>query len=492
MSFIMENLLYRRQFVLSREEISDRPNWNNYTLPFGYFLYAHPDVAQTDIKEKSKRLILIGNIYDPFNKTFKNQDIAARLIQNDTINDLAISSSGYAGRFLILFCTSDEIFIFNDASASRKVYYSSNSGPAWCASQPHVLAEYLKIEKSEDPKVKAYYKSKEFHIHFNSGIRNNTVFDAIKQLQPNHYLNLKENKVVRFWPAKKNKLISMNEGVEAASEMLKGIINSAHERDELMMAVTAGNDTRLLLAASREVSDDIYYYVINIPRYDEKHQDIVVPTRMLKKIGLKFNVLNYSNEVDEDFKKIYLKNNLFANEGNLSTIYNIYHKKFPNKINMPGSFSDIARSFFNTYRKDITPELLATIWEYKGVEYAIEQYRIWQEEAGIIAKEYNYGLLELFNWEERNGNLYTQFQVDKDIAQEEFTPYNCRNLMEIFLSVPKKYRDVHTNIYFRAMIKHMWPELLTEPFNPNMKKYASYYLKKTHVYWPIRRVIRGW
>ena len=109
-----------------------------------------------------------------------------------------------------------------------------------------------------------------------------------------------------------------------------------------------------------------------------------------------------------------------------------------------------------------------------------------------IKSDYNYRILELLNWEERNGNLYTQYQVDKDIAQEEFTPYNCRKLMEIFLAVPNKYRDIHTNIYFRAMIKHLWPELMSEPINPKLKKKISYNLKKVGIYWPIRRITRGW
>ena len=488
----MDKLLYRRQFILSQEEISNRPGWNFYTLPFGYFLYAHPDVAQADISEKGKRLILIGNIYDPFNKSHRNEDIAARLVRSDTIEDLAISSSDYAGRFMMLFSTPSGFFIFNDASASRKVYYSCDTKPAWCASQPHVLAEYLNIKKSANPLVISYYKSKEFRNHDKSGVRNNSVFDSIKQLQPNHYLNLLDNKVHRFWPLKRNELISMNEGVTEATKMLKGIINSANERDELMMAVTAGNDTRLLLAASRDVSGDVFYYINNISRYDEKHQDIVIPSRLLNKVGLKFNILDFSTEVDRDFREIFMQNNLFAIEGNLPVIYNTYYKRFPNKINLPGRFSDIARNFFNTYRKNITPELLVTFWVYEGVEYVIEQYRIWLEEASKIAEEYNYSILELFNWEERNGNLYTQYQVDKDIAQEEFTPYNCRRLMEIFLSVPNKYRDIHTNIYWRAMIKHLWPELMSEPFNPNRRKYVSYYLKKAHIYWPIRRVGRGW
>ena len=82
--------------------------------------------------------------------------------------------------------------------------------------------------------------------------------------------------------------------------------------------------------------------------------------------------------------------------------------------------------------------------------------------------------------------------MEKEIAQDEFGPYNCRNLMQVFLSVPRKYRDVHTNVYFRSMVKHLWPELLTEPFNPNNRKIMSYTMKKMGIYWPVRRLVRGW
>ena len=488
----MENLLFRRQFVLSPQEIDNRPSWNKYEIHNGYFLYAHPDVVQTEYGENNKKIILLGDLYDPINIKFNNQDIISRLIKNNDIESLTAASSYYAGRFIIFFTNEDSFFIFNDASASRKVYYTNDTELSWCASQPHVLSDYCNIDKSENKKVLEFYKSIEFSKHDNCGVIDNTIFDSIKQLLPNHYLDVKNKKVLRFWPKKRNKLISLNEGVEKGAAMLSGIIKSVSERYELMMAVTAGNDTRLLLAASRDVSENVFYFINKIPRYDEKHQDIVIPTRLLQKVGLKFNILEYSKEVDKEFEKIYYQNNLFANERNLPIIYDVFYKRFSQKVNMPGRFSDIARNFFNTYRKNITPELLAKFWEYDGIEYVIENYRGWLDEAGEIAKKYNYNILELFNWEERNGNLYTQYQVDKDIAQEEFAPFNCRNLMEIYLSVPNKYRDIHTNIYFRAMIKHLWPELMTEPFNPNMEKYISYYLKKIGIYWMIRRITRGW
>lgn len=488
----MEKLLYRRQFILCPEELDDRPGWNSYQITGDYYLYVHPDLVQTEYTETNKQVVLLGDVYDPLNERLNNMDIAARLIKSNTIEELTATSSAYAGRFIIIFVRGDLFYIFNDASASRKIYYTIHQKYIWCASQPHVLAQFCDIEESKDPQVQAFYKSIEFNRHDNCGVLNNTIYDTIKQLLPNFYLDIKSKKVYRFWPTKKNKSVSLQEGVELGSKLLTGIIKSANERNDLMMAVTAGNDTRLLLAASRPVSENIFYYIINLPRYNEKSHDLVIPGRLLSKVGLKLNILEYSEGVEEEFQKIYFQNNQFALDRNLPIIYNIFYKRFPDKINMPGRFSDIARNFFNTYHKVLTPELLATFWNYEGVEYVIDKYRIWLEEAIKLADNFNYRILELLNWEERNGNLYTQYQVDKDIAQEEFTPYNCRKLMEIFLAVPNKYRDIHTNVYFRAMIKHLWPELMSEPFNPNFEKYLSFYLKKLKIYWIIRRVTRGW
>lgn len=489
----MENLLYRRQFILSPNEITDRPNWNKYNILNKYFLYAHPDLVQSEYSAGKKRIILLGDMYDPENKDFTNLDMISRILQNDNLIEIIESTFKYAGRFACIVVLDSLVYMFNDASASRKVYYTIETEATWCASQPHVLAEYCNIPKSENEQLLKFYQTKEFQKHDKVNVLNNTSYDSIKQLQPNHYLDLQTKKHIRFWPTKKNKFVSLNEGVEEGARILSGIITSANERNDLMMAVTAGNDTRLLLAASRPVSVNVFYYINRIPRYDDKHQDLVIPQRICDKIGVKFNIVEFTKEVnDEEFKKVYFQNNMFAHERNLPLIYNVYYKRFPDKINMPGRFSDIARNFFNTYHKNITPELLAKFWEYDGIEYVIEEYRKWLSTGGIIAQEMNYNLLELFNWEERNGNLYTAFQVDKDIAQEEFTPYNCRKLMEVFLSVPNKYRDIHTNIYFRAMIKHLWPDLVTIPFNPNMEKYVSYYLKKMGIYWTIRRITRGW
>jgi hypothetical protein len=202
------------------------------------------------------------------------------------------------------------------------------------------------------------------------------------------------------------------------------------------------------------------------------------------------NIIEYSNDVDKEFREIYFKNDEFANEKFLPIIYNVFYKRFQDKINLPGLLSGISRNYFDTYKKNITADILVKRFKYENNKLAYNSFKEWIDGVQEIAYELKYDIGDLFNWEENNGNLHTKVQSNKDIAQDEFAPFNCRNLLITFLSVPKKYRNRYTNIFYKAMIKYMWPELLSEPFNPNLWKY--YYATKLRLYWTLRWLKKGW
>lgn len=485
-----QNLLYRRQYILCPKNLSCFPSWKELHIDDRYTLYIHPDLTYNEVSKKNIRIIILGDIFDPDNINFSNTDILNQIIKYDHIKEAIESTFKYAGRYAIFYIKDDSVYVFHDPSASRKVFYTVNINDNWCSSQPSIIADKCGLSPTKNIQVLEFYKSKEFIKHRKIDILNNTIYDNIRQLQPNHYLDLKKGIAIRYWPNKTNKIISLKEGVEQGSKLLRAIIESFNKRYDLMMTVTSGHDTRLMLAASRNVSDNIYYYTNKYPNMDLNHPDIRVPSKLLNNLGLKLNILEFNDEVDEDFKEIYFRNNIFALEENLDLIYDTYYKKYSDKFNLPGNFSDIARNFFSTYRKNITPELLAEIWYGSENKYIISQYSTWLNAVKTLSKQYNYNILDLFNWEERNGNWYTKFQIDKDMAQEELIPFNSRQLMSIFLSVNRKYRDIDTNIFYKSMVKYMWPEALTEPMYP--KSYTRYYLKKAGLYWIIRRILKKW
>ncbi len=481
-------LLYRRKFVLAPKQLNDFPAWKKTILPDNYYLYTHTDLKVTETNIKNEKLILLGDIFDPENPKHDNIDLLAQILTHDKLTDKIESTYKYAGRFIIICIKNNEIFLFHDASASRKIYHTTNLEKNWCASLPQIIAKYCNIEKTNNQEVLDFYNSRVFFAHRKIDVLNNTIFDNIKQLLPNHYLDLKKGRPIRYWPVNANDLISLEEGLERGSKMIRGIVESYAGRYKLMLAVTSGNDTRLMLAASKNIVDDVYIYINKNPDIDENHRDLRVGSKIIKKLGLKYNILEYSNDVDEDFREIFLENNIFASEELIGLIYNIYYLKFPDRVNMPGNFSDISRNFFSTHKKNITPELLSKLWSYGDNKYVIGQYYTWFNEMYPLAKKLNYNILDLFNWEERNGNWYTKTQVDKDIAQEELIPFNSRLLMSIFLAVPKKYRDLDTNIFYRSLVKKLWPEAMAIPMYP--KSYLKFYLKKAGLFWLLKRILR--
>jgi hypothetical protein len=445
------------------------------------------------IKKKDKELYLLGNLFDYKDKTTSNEYILDKLSDANSFQELIVNCENYAGRFILIYKQGSSIKLFNDATASRKVYYYKEGDDFCCATQPHVIAKYFNVRRTRRKQVLEFYKSHEFYKHNQVGVMNNTIYDPIKLLQANHYIDLEHKEIKRFCPHRKLKTISLNEGLEKASSILKGLMKNIHHRNKIMMALTSGNDSRLLLSATRDIADDIFFYVYHLPRMQNgNHPDLVMHKKITASIGNKGYIVDYNTEINNDFKKIFFKNNEFPEEENLPIIYNFMFKKCSDKLNVSTCLNDVTRNYFNTFRKKIDPELLAEVYGYNGVQHVIDEYRKWLNETRPLLEKLRYNTLDIFNQEERITNWGTYYVSDSDIAMDEVSPFTCRKLFEIILSVPAKYRDIHTNIFTRAMINKMWPEIGKFPYNPIRKKKISYTLKKTHLYWPIRRVLRGW
>ena len=484
-----QDLLYCRQFMLCEKEIEDFQTWNIFTID-KYRLYVHPKLPVHTLKRNEKEIYLLGELYDYQNVTTTSEDILEKLIKADSFLELNEKCESYAGRFILIFKQNTSINIFNDSAAGRKVYYYVDGNTVCCATQAHVIAKYFDVKKSSRPEVLEFYQSPAFKYHKQVGVIENTSYDQIKLLLANHYFDVNQREAKRFWPHRKLNTMSLNEGVEKASAILQGLIKNIHHRNpQLSMAVTAGNDSRLLLSASREIAGDIFYYVHRLPLRGND-ADMEMNDRITKLIGNERYIVEHNPEVDPDFKEIFMQNNEFPAEGNLPIIYNFMYKMCSDKLNIATTLNDVTRSFLTTYKKQIDGDLLAKLWDYSDIQYVIETYDQWLEETLPVLDEYGYYVLDIFNQEERITNWAAYYVSDSDIAMDEVAPISCRELFEIMLSVPSKYRDRHTNVFNRAMINHMWPEIGKLPYNPVFRVQLYTVLKKTHLFWPLRRLLK--
>jgi PAS domain S-box-containing protein len=100
-------------------------------------------------------------------------------------------------------------------------------------------------------------------------------------------------------------------------------------------------------------------------------------------------------------------------------------------------------------------------------DFAIKAFEKWLSQLG---NTYNFDVLDLFQWEQREARWQAMSQTEWDIVQEVFVPYNCRALLTHMLSIPEAYRRPPMYAMHQALTARLWPELLSEPINPLLQR----------------------
>jgi len=464
----IERLKYRRQYVIAAGSIEIPFLHKKTPLNDKYSLYSHLDLVQTDYQINDLLLVLLGDIFDGENSYKKNRDVLEDIAHHE-FSTLIKDLMPYCGRFVLIYIKQDRMYMVHDATATRKIFYCNNGNSIWCASQPHLLAKVTNIHASNDPSRLSYFGSQRFKDLDGAGIGNTTNYDEIKQLRPNHYLNLTSGEVTRFWPMEQRVNIPLGECSKICAGLLEGYIKSIAARYKVMLPVTAGKDSRTLLAATRDLKNEVFYYVNHGNHLTDASKDIKVPTALFKQLGLDFHVLHSSDEVDQDFRQIYFENNKSAFENHLPIIYN-YYQHFSDMVNLPGNVATGGAYNFPMHRKKITLNSLLEVYNMTNFEHARITYAEWLSETQDYTRDTDYLLFDLFYWEERLGNWGSQFQLDKDISQEEFNPFNSWLLIQTMFSMKNTFdRDDEPYVLNKGIIKHLWPEVLLQPINPGRK-----------------------
>ena len=468
---ILDKLLFRRQFILGPYFIERFKSWKKIKINNSIFLTVHPDLQLCQTIHKSKSLTLLGYILDPYDPKSKDIDIINRLIrQIETSDDIFQYTENFGGRWILILDDGKEMRLFNDATGLRQVFYTTKSSQVmWCASQPGIIAEELNLEFDKNA-VNTFINSSEYKHNIEYWWPgDSSPFREIKHLLPNHYLDFKKGISRRYWPNKKLSYISLEEGVKKSAEILKGLIKSAFNRFDLALAITAGWDTRVLLAACKEVSESIFYYTLIYYDLTEGSHDVKIPSALLSQLGLKHNIIKCPFRMDNEFEEIYKRNVTTAHDAWGNIAQGLYEHYPQNRVCIKGAISsEIVKHYYlpvaNT--KNVNAAILAQMVDLKGNPFVIKHFNKWLSEAREIADRYNINIVDLFAWELWTGNWQAMSQLEWDIVQEVFTPYNCRNLLITLLSVKKKYRRPPDYKLYRKLIVNLWAQTLKRPINP--------------------------
>lgn len=470
------NLYFRRQFILSSVALDSFSSWKKVQIGKDFFLEAHPDLEITQEKYGDNELTLLGYFIDPYSPDRSNKEILLNLLQNQKgMDSLFEQTSKLSGRWIIISNSNTETIIFNDPGGLRSVYYTAPQiEPLCCASQPGLIARIFNYQYSNNGVTQflnsTYYKNtKEYWWPSGSSL-----YDEINHLIPNHFLHLQNRRTRRFWPRESIKPISFRDGVERASLLLKKNIESASNRFDLAMTITAGIDTRTLLAGTKDISSNIYYYTLKYWGLHNNSPDIKIPKKLLSSLGIHHHVIDCSQNMDYEFRRIYMKNVDKAHEAWGNIAFGLLKGYPEQKICIKGNASEIARCRYYRYAypKVMDGRILAKFAGMNRNNLAIAQFEKWLKTSKTAADDCYIDILDLFHWEHKVGSWQAMSQLEWDIVQEVYTPFNNRELLSILLSVNSRHRQAPRFRLHEAIIRNLWPDVLKEPINPQLFKYT--------------------
>ena len=470
-------------------------SWNKHQIRSTtntWNLYTHPDLEITVHENASFKLILLGYLLDPFEPDSGNSEILNRLAIWKEFDTIVEATHMLNGRFL-LFYISKEIFrIINDASGFRQLFFLKRDGLIHCGSTLDILKEYLGVTSDPEKEALEFLSSEEYRINSFTWVGYDTVYLEIKKLPPNYLLDIYGQTTSRFWPVELKKERDINKVAVKCGDYLKGCFLSSLNRKPIHLGVTGGWDSRVLIAATRNIRDHVFYYINRMPDMGDNHMDISISEKLAGAMGYELNILNINeSEVDDQFIQIHKKNNFRANDILLPVLYFGHKNNYDDTFTVSGSLAEgNARKYYYmpTFMTKINGRKLSRIVRFKSNKYAIRKLNDWLEEVLPLCNELGIDVLDLYQIEQEACNWCSFTSSEQDIVREEMRPFNSRYLISQFWSLDTKYRLLHDPIIYFRMINYLWAETLDLPVNPSLKSKVTRFLISMGIGLPFYRM----
>ncbi|MGK5095394.1 hypothetical protein WDW89_25705 [Deltaproteobacteria bacterium TL4] len=490
-----QSQLFRRQFLMSDFPCESFAGWTQTELSCGLFLQNHPELELTQVSLREKHLTLLGYVFDSQAPLQSNREVLEELLNyTERLPEFFKYTSRFSGRWILMVDLPEHQLIFHDPAGLRSVFYTEEA-PFYFASQPGLLKTRIPLTLS--PEVQRDYLNSDYYANDREAWLpgGTSLYSGVKQLPPNHYYDLKTKKTVRFWPWSPLESQSLETVAEQAALLLKNLMLAASKRFDLALPMTAGWDSRTLLAASKTLKEQLYCYTLIYYKLTPKSPDIYIPRQLLKIFEMEHHLLDCSSAMSPAFQAFYERNVDHAHQA-LGNIVEGVLKNYPQeKVCVKGNCSEIARCYYypETYPKVITAQTLAQLAEMEHNAFAVRHFGQWLREGQVMAKTFKLNILDLFYWEHRMGSWLSMSLLEWDCAQETYIPFNCRDLLDLLLSVDQKYRRPPDYKLYETMIGLLWKEVLSAPINPEtflnqLKPKAKKRLRQMGVYNTLKTI----
>ena len=477
----MELIKFRRQYLITAKEVTELDGWQKETFN-GMNVYAEQSLQVHKRNIDDREFLLLGYWINPHSPEMSDDDILTQMVQDcDTFQKVLKFLYPLSGRFALFCRYGESVYGVNDASGYRHIFYSYTNDSVVFTSNVKLINYILMLKEKEslfEYRSTSYYSSVQTYA-WPAGY---CFFENIYQLIPNHYINVKERKVIRFYP--NSELVKLDDRehidfcIDTVSKLVKSSIDSLCSRTNVSFSLTSGIDSRVLLSLSKENADKMYFWISYLSR---KQADYFLPFEILNNVGLKFHPVK-SKKQGMKFAKFYDDQIAFGHPI-WRDLYGSLVGKYPdNMIVVRGASCETIENYY--YMNKVHPEKVSVDYllshpnfgYLKDVFEFRECMSFYLEELQDVCNIYKYKILDFVFWEQREGQWQAQSQMESDFLLDVYVPFNNREILDMLMTIPNEFRNKNDSYVFNRIIKLHWPELLNYPFNPP-SKYSKFELK---------------
>jgi hypothetical protein len=465
--------MFKNQFLVTNKNL----NLSNHHLDVIKYeninIYYHRTLNVLSICDENCFFILLGYIVNPYKYKQTNNEIVKEIaLKCKDTNSLIKKLQSYSGRFVIIFKDKTNFVAINDACCQKQLFYYFKQKQFILTSSEKMFHFLFNCKLQMSIQKKDLIKSENFRKNEFEWYGEKGFDDRLKRILPNHYLDIKK-KIVKRTPIFDNNIHGDKEIIEYVGFILKENIKAISNRYNIIQSLTAGWDSRALLAASKDCNENIKYFVADYSNVNKDEMyfnknDIYIPKRISKKLQINFEIIPYSN-LDINFLKAYKKEHVIPRILPKTSEIQHHYFKYNNKntVRISGIGGDLCRCK-NGYTKtkiDLRHLLFFTGYQDTN-DYVNDEIKDWLINARTFSEENEIFILDLFHWEQRLGNWGALYPFEQDIAIEEFCPFNNKNLILNLFKVSHRKRSAPNYFFFKKLIKSLWEETLVEPINP--------------------------
>ena len=475
--------LHRRQFVIGSSPFRPYDNWLCRQLNSSSWISYCPELKIAWAKDADLvEWILLGLAV----QTETNIELIAQISRLSTV-EVVNNYWRWAGRWLLI--GNSEIHL--DANGLLGCFYGRDDRNIWVSSSPALLGQIL--TETKDTRSLVYGQGISWYTPPYSG------FKGIKRLLASQILNFTSGEISPrpLMPDIKSNSNYSRTIISVKDALVTALQNLGKQQQPLWLGLTAGYDSRLMLAIAKKAQINFTTFTRVAERMSVA--DRILPPRLAKECGIPHIFLRHKPPQEQAARRQLVRQHTAGNvsDGD-SEPYVMGVRDSLTGISFGGHGFAIASGFhtlrqlpatFDSPRKGA--EQIAQLFDEPANSSAVEGMTEWLTWVQQHPQK-NLDWRDRFFLEQRQaGWLSSKEQVYDLTNLSRFPILNAACIYSLLLSIPEAKRL--GSLVQVALIEQLAPELLQYPFNPP-EDYFNRWLKlavKTrdnpkYLYWKIK------